>query len=135
MTQATNKPRFLVVDDNKGVQVLLQVLLGQEKCELHQASNGDEALAFLRAQPVTDLVILDLRMPRASGTKFLEGRELEPELKKIKVLLLSGDLSIDQVAKRFGITDFLEKGGNPNKLVEIVRRLVPSYDPPNLGAT
>ena len=64
--------------------------------------NGEEALSFLRdrlagSSPRIDMLILDLNMPRMSGTEFLD--HAGDLLQGIYVLILSGSPGLSEIAK------------------------------------
>jgi CheY-like chemotaxis protein len=119
------KPKILLAEDNAGMRLLLSLVLDKTVYDMHHVENGEDAVSFVKDNPGTDLVILDLRMPKASGTRFLEERTRDDQVKKAKVLILSGDTSIEDVAKKYGIEDFVVKGGAPDELLKAVHRLVP----------
>lgn len=123
------RPKILIVDDNHATQMLLKIVLGTAGYALHQATDGEEAKAFLEAHPHIELVILDLRMPKHGGVKLLEARQHSSVLQKIPVLILSGDSSLYDVASRFGIEHFLMKGSRPSVLIDLVKSIVPTEEP------
>ncbi|HWL70040.1 MAG TPA: PAS domain S-box protein [Geminicoccus sp.] len=60
------RARILVVDDEAEIVELLSEALELDGHQVLAASNGEEALRILAAQPV-DLVVSDLRMPKIDG--------------------------------------------------------------------
>lgn len=118
----SKKPRVLIVDDNQGVQILLRVLLNTDHCAVIQATNNDEAKAALLMQPLIDLIILDLKMPGGDGNEFLEWREKNADLNKIPIIVLSGDVSIEEISRQYHIEFFLQKGGHPSLLLEMIQK-------------
>ena len=66
-----SKPRLLVVDDSLSARrVLVKRLKNAGAFEIDQASDGVEALSFLRSQTF-DAVFTDLDMPRMSGFELI----------------------------------------------------------------
>jgi PAS domain S-box-containing protein len=63
---AQNSAKILVIDDDKSVTDLVQIILEAEGCTVIKAHNGKDGLA-LAAQEKPDLIILDLVMPEMSG--------------------------------------------------------------------
>jgi DNA-binding response OmpR family regulator len=61
-----SKRTVLVVDDDAGVRLLCRVNLEQSGFRVTEASDGDEALAQVEADP-PDVILLDIMMPRVSG--------------------------------------------------------------------
>jgi signal transduction histidine kinase len=84
--------RVLIVDDEEGVRRPMARFLKRRGAEVEEAVDGIDALARLRIQPA-DVILVDLRMPRMSGTELLAQLEEErPEL-AARLLFLSGDVS------------------------------------------
>ena len=57
------QPRFLVVDDENDVRILLQAYLRSLGLPVKEASNGEEALDLFLTQGPFEVVITDLVMP------------------------------------------------------------------------
>jgi CheY-like chemotaxis protein len=66
-----NKPRVLLVDDDRSVLDALGTVIESEGFELVRAADGHEAVEKFRQQPI-DIVLLDLNMPVKGGWDTLE---------------------------------------------------------------
>jgi CheY-like chemotaxis protein len=70
-------------------------------------SNGDEALAYLRAesrppsQPYPDIIFLDLHLPRRSGLDILEHIKGDPKLSLTPVVVISGSENPREVREAY----------------------------------
>ena len=82
------KVKILIVDDNEGVVLFLQMLLEHEGYEVMVAKDGREGyLAYLLFEP--DLVITDIQMPVKSGIELVQLiRHRNPG---VKAIYMSGD--------------------------------------------
>ena len=89
--------RVLIADDDPGIRRMLAASLKRDGYRTADACDGSEALEAMRAGE-TDLVLLDLRMPRVTGWEVLTERAAAPELRKIPVIVISGERG-DGVAK------------------------------------
>ena len=80
-------PRILVADDDRALQVLLNVILSRAGFEVEFASNGQEAFRMAAADSY-DAIMLDLIFPDMSGMDVLDrlSREKPDSLRKIVVL-------------------------------------------------
>jgi len=79
---------ILVVDDEPAARTTAVATLGSLGYTVSEASDGEAALAMVRASSHFDLVLLDLKMPKLSGeATFSQLRTLAPGL---RVLLWSG---------------------------------------------
>ncbi|MBC8064583.1 MAG: response regulator [Chlorobia bacterium] len=111
----------LVVDDTEANVVFLRMTLEAAGLKrIFSASNGLEAVAHCASHP-TDLIILDLHMPRMDGFQTLEA--LRPHREGfLPVLVFTADVS--SAARRraldLGATDFLTK---PGDVIEIGLRV------------
>ena len=68
MSQEQHLPRLLIVDDEPAIRRFLQTALAGGEFSLHQAENGQAALAAAVAiKP--DLILLDLGLPDIDGVE------------------------------------------------------------------
>ena len=81
----------LVVDDDSESCDALGEVLAKNGYDVVKAGNGAEALAYLHESPRPVLILLDLAMPVMDGWELLAGREDDPLLRAIPVLVLSGE--------------------------------------------
>lgn len=117
--------KVLVVDDDSNIRELVRVFLQDEGFEVHEASDGLEALTKLDTIKV-DMVILDVMMPR------MDGWELCSELRKyydIPLLMLTVNSETSQKVKGFqlGADDYLVKPFDPLELIVRVKALLKRY--------
>lgn len=91
MTSLTKK-RFLVVDDEPAVRLLVFTILSEAGYTVDLAGNGSHALQMLNRRPY-DLIISDVNMPEMDGIGFYRAlAEKLPEFKK-RVLFMTGGLT------------------------------------------
>ncbi len=113
---------ILVVDDERHVALYLRTLLkrnGYEK--VHQAANGEEALAIARDQR-PDLILLDLNMPRMDGFRCLEALRKEGVSAKILILTAMASEKAVQECRESGADGFLRKDSSGEDMMRAVRR-------------
>lgn len=115
----SRKPVILLVEDNVLVRFTTADLLREEGFDVLEAVDSSEALALLTTGHPLDLVITDIRMP---GT--MDGVQLASVIKSVRpnlpVALLSSHLEND----RHEADVFIAKPYDPDKLVEVVERLI-----------
>jgi len=126
-------PKVLVVDDNPGDTALVREELegSQHACCVSYASDGEEALAFLRGagsaagHAPPDLIILDLSLPRRSGESVLVELRSDPHLREIPVLVLSTSRSNRDIVRSYqlGANCYLSKPGNLNDFRATVKMI------------
>jgi len=105
----------LVVDDNAVVRRILERFLQSIGCTFVSATNGAEAVEFVKQSQVCfDAVLMDLHMPVMDGIEATRRiREFEKSTSKSPswIVGLSGDLRAEQMdaAIRGGMDDYLSK--------------------------
>jgi CheY-like chemotaxis protein len=134
MTPTTERParsgrRFsvLLVEDEPVDRVLMRSAFEKfaPQVELSEVTNADDARAQLEGDAARDLVLLDLKLPRASGLEILEWIRKNPALKALPVIVLttsqhSADL---ERAQELGANSYLVKRVDIGQLRDIIRRI------------
>ena len=106
---------ILIADDEKEIRELLRLYLENEKYQVLEAEDGQQALDLLRRQHV-DLCILDIMMPKVDGYHVL--KELRTQ-SNIPVLILSAkDADSEKIlGLNLGADDYIAKPFNPLEAV------------------
>ena len=117
--------RILIVDDDPDIRKVLSLLL-KDSYFVAEAADGAEAVSYLRANPDTDLVVLDVMMPGMDG---LETCEKLREFSNAPVLFLTAkSAERDRVAAyQSGGDDFLSKPFSQAELLAKVSSLLRRY--------
>ncbi len=121
MSQVINS--VLIVDDNRLPRMMGRSILSKDFPEItiHEASNGDEALALSREQEI-DLALLDINMPGLGGIEL--GRIIQTESLARHICFVSANIqsaSIEQ-ANALG-AQFIAKPISEEKLVDLINGL------------
>lgn len=123
--QKGGRRRILVVDDDADiVRVVTRFLSTADEYELETAADGFEAgVQVYRFQP--ELVLLDLMMPNIDGFKVCERIKTTPETAHIKVLVMTGYGSEQNLraARERGADEFLAKPFRIAELKDHIDRL------------
>ena len=118
-----NGLRVLVVDDSPDHRDLMHLALEQEGAQVTEASDGAQALAFLKAHPADcDLVLMDLQMPVMDGFTATRLIRSELGLSALPIIALTAGVLPEQRQAAFtaGVDAILTK---PIDLDEIGARL------------
>jgi len=99
----------LLVEDSPGDVRLTQETLrdANRSVHLHVASDGVEAMAFLRHEgvhvrdPRPDLILLDLNLPKMDGREVLSHIKADDSLKMIPVIILTTSESEADIVKSY----------------------------------
>lgn len=98
----------LIVDDEKNIRLTVSQSLESIGLDTDTAMNGEEALAKLKANDYS-LILLDLKMPGMDGMQVLRRiREVRPEVRVI-VITAYGTVESAVEAMKLGTVDFVQK--------------------------
>jgi two-component system phosphate regulon response regulator OmpR len=118
---------ILVVDDDTRLRSLLQRYLREQNFLVSAAKDVAEAEMFLNNYTF-DLLIVDIMMPKVTGTEFLQ--KLREDNNTIPVILLTAMGDTDDRIKglEYGADDYIAKPFEPKELVlrinNILRRTI-----------
>jgi response regulator RpfG family c-di-GMP phosphodiesterase len=122
MTQILlDRPRLLIVDDEKYIRDILADFLGMEGYQVRTAADGAAALTELQ-QAHYDLIISDLKMPRMGGIELLEavGTAAPNALTVIMTGFGTVETAID--AMKRGAYDYILKPFKVEEVIHVVQR-------------
>ncbi|MFI5299021.1 MAG: HD domain-containing phosphohydrolase [Polyangiales bacterium] len=115
------RPRVLVVDDEKFIRDILADFLGMEGYEVRTAEDGHAALHEMQRSPY-DVIVSDLKMPRMGGIELLDevGRRWPNVLTVIMTGFGTVETAID--AMKRGAYDYVLKPFKVEEVVHIIQR-------------
>src|SRR5882672_10029747 len=99
----------LLVDDDADLRDSMAVLLETEGFDVIDASNGKDALAYLRSGAKVAAIVLDLAMPVMNGWQFLAERQRDPVFAKIPTIVVSGSSDATKRRRELGNLPVLTK--------------------------
>ena len=121
--QKRNRPRILIVDDDDQMREFLVEMIRAHypDVDIEIAEDGfDAGLKVKDFQP--SIVLLDLMMPGIDGFEVCTKLKNDPMTQSIKIIVISGYLSDDNVKKALerGAESCLSKPIQPEKLFEVM---------------
>ncbi len=115
---------ILIVEDDPVLLKMYSEKFSFEGFKVLNARDGEEALKVSLSEHV-DVILLDIMLPRMSGTDFLAMLRQNPKGKSVPVVALT-NLTADeerQKAIKLGVEEYLVKAmQTPEKVVEIVKK-------------
>lgn len=113
--------RILIVDDEEPIRRVCRLALQNEPVVCEEAGTGTDAVAQALTQPF-DLILLDVDLPGANGEVVLRRLRKQPPTPHLKVLMLSGRSSGDDLSRFLtaGADDYLTK---PFSVVQLRARV------------
>ncbi|MGE0546258.1 MAG: response regulator [Kofleriaceae bacterium] len=116
---------ILVVEDDRDIRDSLIDALEDEGYAVISAIDGVDALEQLRAGARPGLILLDLMMPRMSGSKFREELLKVPSWATIPFVVVSADPLATAKTATLGAAALLRKPIKLKELFEVVARFSP----------
>ena len=112
--------KILIVDDEQSIRYVLREILEEEKYEIDDAQNGEEAFAKLQSNHY-DVVLSDIKMPKMDGLALLD-KILEERI-DTQVIMISAHGTIETAvdATKKGAFDFIEKPPDLNRVLLAIR--------------
>ena len=117
--------KILVVDDKANIVLSLEFLMKKAGYDVRTASNGEEALAAIDADP-PDLILLDVNMPTKNGFEVCETIRARNEWAHIHIIMLTAhgrDIEREK-GLALGADDYLTKPFAIREVVSKVQELL-----------
>jgi len=130
--------KILVIDDHVLIRQAMQGVLKKVRRDavLLEASNAEQAMRIIAAQPDIDLILLDLTLPDRDGfSVFTELRERHPAI-AIVVLSAVQDPANVMRALELGARGYIPKSALGDVIVNALRLIISggTYVPPEIFA-
>lgn len=122
------KPPVLVVDDYASMRsVVIEVLKRAGFTEIHQAGNGQLALAKVLEHKKIGLIVSDWYMPTMDGLDLLRALKANPQTAHIPVLMITAEGQRDNVldAMQSGAAGYIVKPFAPSELQKRLESMFP----------
>jgi len=113
-----SKKRITIVEDERDMAELVAMRLKREGYLVDVCHDGADALGKLRATP-PDLALLDIMLPKMSGTELLNALRNDPRTADVPVVMLTakGEESDIIVGLQLGADDYVTKPFSMSVLV------------------
>ena len=120
----SHRCRVLVVDDDADLRDSVVDAVSALGHDAVWACDGIEAIALLASDPLPDVILLHLMMPRMDGVAFRGAQLAEPRLRGIPVVVLSASEAVG-VREQLGVAELHRKPVGLSMLGGILRRQCP----------
>jgi CheY-like chemotaxis protein len=102
--------------------------------EFHAVEDGEELMDYLhrrgkyesmRDDPLPGLILLDLNMPRKDGREALKEIKVDPELRRIPIVVLTTSKAEEDILRSYdlGVNSYVTKPVTFKSLVELIKVL------------
>ncbi|PHV10981.1 response regulator [Chitinimonas sp. BJB300] len=117
---------ILTVDDSAAIRQMVTFTLKTAGFQVVEAGDGEAGLRMAKSQKV-DLILTDQNMPRMDGLSLIRALRSEPQYRTTPILMLTteaGDAMKTQ-GREAGASGWLVKPFDPQKLLDVVRKVLP----------
>jgi CheY-like chemotaxis protein len=120
---ATNK--ILVIDDTAVVRAKVREMLPPGTFEVIEAKDGLEGYKLIQTEKVT-VIMLDFILPRMSGWQVFQNIQAQPELKRIPLVIMSGNKGevTEKIIEPFEYFEFLGKPFDQKQLISAIKSAI-----------
>jgi signal transduction histidine kinase/CheY-like chemotaxis protein len=118
------RKKILVVEDDRNSFFLIQEILRPMNVEIHHIGDGREAVEYVRQNPDTHLILMDLKLPNMNGDEAtIAIRKFNPGIIIIAqtAYAMLGD---KEKAMEAGCNDYITKPLESKKLLEMIQNLL-----------
>ena len=115
---------ILVVDDDRAMRTILRSVLSKD-FKVTVKNNGFEAMTWLMAGNVPDVIVSDIVMPYLDGCEFIQYIRQNDAFASVPIIVLSGHESeeVKEEALRYGAEKFFSKPFDPRLVLEYVLKI------------
>ena len=116
---------ILAVDDSASIRQMVGFTLKSSGYEVVEAVDGMDGLEKAKGKTY-NLILTDQNMPRMDGLTLIKNLRALPQYKTVPILMLTTESSdaMKQQGKAAGATGWLVKPFDPQKLVEVVKKVI-----------
>jgi len=116
---------ILAVDDSASMRQMVSFTLKSAGYHVVEAVDGQDAWEKANGKTF-DLVLTDQNMPRMDGISLTKKLRESPGFQGTPILILTTESSdqMKQAGKAAGATGWLVKPFDPNKLIEVIKKVI-----------
>ena len=116
---------ILAVDDSASMRQMVSFTLKNAGFNVVEAVDGQDAWEKANQRDF-NLVLTDQNMPRMDGISLVKKLRENPKFKGTPILILTTESSdqMKQAGRSAGATGWLVKPFDPNKLIEVIRKVI-----------
>lgn len=117
--------KILAVDDSASIRQMVSFTLRSAGYEVVEAVDGNAGVSQAKSTQV-DLVLTDQNMPGMDGLTLIRTLRGLPQYSSTPILMLTTESSdaMKQQGRAVGATGWLVKPFDPQKLLEVVRKVI-----------
>ena len=116
---------ILAIDDSASIRQMVAFTLKSSGYEVVEAVDGMDGLDKAKTKSY-NLILTDQNMPRMDGLTLIKNLRALPQYKTVPILMLTTESSgaMKQQGRAVGATGWLVKPFDPQKLIEVVKKVI-----------
>lgn len=116
---------ILTVDDSPSIRQMVTFTLKSAGYEVNEAVDGQDGLDKAKSKNY-DLILSDQNMPKMDGLTMIKALRATSQYKSVPILMLTTESSdaMKGQGKAAGATGWLVKPFDPQKLLEVVKKVI-----------
>jgi two-component system, chemotaxis family, chemotaxis protein CheY len=116
---------ILAIDDSASIRQMVSFTLKSAGYDVLDAVDGQDGLEKAKSNNIS-LVLTDQNMPRMDGLTLIRTLRALPQYKTTPILMLTTESSdaMKQQGRAAGATGWLVKPFDPQKLLEVVKKVI-----------
>lgn len=109
-----------IVEDDPDLRDLLEAILRNQKFNVHFMETGEELIEHLKTNETPELILVDLFLPKMSGSDLIPILNNRTDRDKFKVVIASGSDDISGKVKNLKADGYLKKPYNSRSIVDSI---------------
>lgn len=121
--------KILIVEDDPLMSRMYQKIFTFEGYEVEMAGDGEKGLDKVRTFKPT-IILLDIMMPKMNGLQVLAKLKLDPDTKKIPVVMLTnlaGQQDAETALSKGAIKYIVKSEYEPKQIANMVKEILAGY--------
>ena len=113
--------KVAIVEDDPDLRDLLEAMLKNQNLDVHFMETGEELLDHLKEHDTPELILVDLFLPKMSGSELIPILNNRLDRERFKVVIASGSDDITGKVENLRADGYLKKPYNSRSIVESIK--------------
>ncbi|MBC7712389.1 MAG: response regulator [Rhizobacter sp.] len=118
--QSINR-KVAIVEDDPDLRDLLEAMLQNQRLDVIFCETGEELIEHLKTNHTPELILVDLFLPKMSGSELIPLLNARADREKFKVVIASGSDDISGKVKNLRADGYLKKPYNSRSIVDSIK--------------
>ncbi len=121
MSDQVQERKVAIVEDDPDLRDLLEAILRNQRLDVHFMETAEELIDHLKDNATPDLVLVDLFLPKMSGSELIPLLNNRSDREKFKIVIASGSDDISGKVKDLRADGYLKKPYNSRSIVDSIK--------------